>query len=656
MEEGFFISEAFTSKNDNVKTKNSKSSLTQQNFTFKDKPDFTAFVPIENSSSLGYLCINHELTNGGMSILDVFLGSDELWSYTLATEVDFSGVAGTSRNCSGAITPWNTVLSCEESTSSSDVDSNGYHDIGWAVEIDPTTKTVIDKRWAMGKFKHENAIVHHNQRTVYQGIDDSQGYLYKFVASTSQDLSNGLLYVYKGSKNGAGNWLLVPNSTQTERNNTISASAGLNATLFDGIEDVDIGHDGLVYFAVKNESAIYRFQDSHPISGTTVPSMEEFVGPNTFSGGLPGIDNLAFDCDGNLWAMQDGGNDHIWVIKKGSSEPLIFGRTPKGSEPTGLTFTPDCRYGFMSIQHPSSSNSTTVQIDAAGRGVAFDKDVSLVFARIEDLGQAEDSCLTGVIDLQIEASMDDVEESNDGTIYGNSSDLELVDDDGSDAVNGPNQKVGLRFNDVALPKGAKIKRAFIQFNVDETDSSPGTIFIQAEALDHAPALAGSQFELSNKTLTSSCVEWKNLPIWNTIGLASNDQKTPDLSIVIEEITDRPGWSANNSMLFVLSGSGQRVAESFDGASHRAPVLHIEYEYCSYDAGCDWYGNKTLSGPLPTNFTRVEEKLLILGNTSSPNQYHFESSRSIDVKPGSSFPIGSEVTFDIKECRNVEQEE
>ncbi len=53
----------------------------------------------------------------------------------------------------------------------SDGDNNGYDDFGWAIEIDPATKTIVnqegdrddkDKLWAMGNFKHENAVVQSN--------------------------------------------------------------------------------------------------------------------------------------------------------------------------------------------------------------------------------------------------------------------------------------------------------------------------------------------------------------------------------------------------------------------------------------------------------------------------------------------------------------
>ncbi|MFT6718351.1 MAG: secreted PhoX family phosphatase, partial [Sphingobacteriales bacterium] len=316
--------------------------------------------------------------------------------------VDFSPVKGTGNNCSGTVTPWNSLVSCEEAISSVDLTPEGRKVKGWCVEIDPVSKQVKDKLWALGNFKHENIVVHKNQRTVYQGADSNPGYLYKFVADKEKDLSSGDLFVFKGAKNGAGIWLKINNLTPEEQNTTLEQSGVVEATVFNGIEDVEIGPDGLIYFAVKGEGQVYRFKDSDPVAGLTVPSMETFVGNATYTiegntgtananWGL-GNDNLAFDKDGNLWVLQDGGLNYIWVVQKGHTQinpkVKIFGRTPSGSEPTGITFSPDFRFLFMSIQHPSGSNNSSMQEDAAGTILSFDKDVTLVIARSEHLGSS----------------------------------------------------------------------------------------------------------------------------------------------------------------------------------------------------------------------------------------------------------------------------
>ncbi|MGB5553778.1 MAG: alkaline phosphatase PhoX, partial [Flavobacteriaceae bacterium] len=380
--------------------------------------DFSGYVPIGGSSTNGYLAINAETAPGGVSILDVnYNSSSNLWQVTNSQAVDFSSLVLTAANCSGTVTPWNTIISCEEYTSIElennpnygfprDLNGDGYDDLGWAIEIDPATKTVIDqpggrngpdKLWAMGNFKHENAAIHNNQRTVYQGADATLGYLYKFVSNSPQDLSSGNLYVYTGPKNGSGNWVQLNNTTQAEINSTTAQSTAVGATAFNGIEDVEIGPDGKIYFAVKEEGRVYRFQDSDPISGTTVSQMETYVGNATYTvtheGGSSNVnwgtgnDNMAFDGDGNLWVLQDAGNfqNYIWVIENGHTQSnpkvKIFARTPADSEPTGITFSPDYQFLFMSIQHPNSNNGSTTQTDAAGNQVAFNKSVTLVISQ-----------------------------------------------------------------------------------------------------------------------------------------------------------------------------------------------------------------------------------------------------------------------------------
>lgn len=368
---------------------------------FPGMNDFAGYVPVNGSSENGYLAINTELTPGGAAILDIqFNPATRLWEVTHSEAVDFDSVAQTALNCSGTITQWNTFVSCEEKISTTDTNGDSRNDWGWCVEIDPTTRQVMDKRWALGNMNHENIAVHENKRTVYEGSDSNPGYIYKFVADTAEDLSSGTLYVYKGSKNGQGNWIQIDNQTPEEQNSTLAQSAAVNATVFNGVEDVEIGPYGWVYFAVKGESRVYRFADANALTGTTVLKMETYVGntayeithangPEMVNWGF-GNDNLAFDGDSNLWVFQDGGENYIWMVENGhtqdSPKVKIFGRTPLGCEPTGITFSPDYRFMFMSIQHPFYTNDSTLQTDAAGDSIGFGKDITLVIAREENLG------------------------------------------------------------------------------------------------------------------------------------------------------------------------------------------------------------------------------------------------------------------------------
>ncbi len=59
-------------------------------------------------------------------------------------------------------------------------------------------------------------------------------------------------------------------------------------------------------------------------------------------------------------------------------------------------------------------------------------------------------------------------------------------------------------------------------------------------------------------------------------VAGPDQRTPDLSAVIQEVVNRPGWASGNAIAVIITGTGKRVADSFDGYVYGAPYLHIQY--------------------------------------------------------------------------------
>lgn len=288
---------------------------------------------------------------------------------------------------------------CEELTSVINANGDGYHDLGWVIEIDPATRSVInqdgiggvDKLWAMGNQSHENVTIKPDQSVVYYGADDgTYGYVYKFVPAVPGNYSSGELFVLKTTGLGSGTWSKIPNTTKDERNNVQSASVAAGAYNFNRVEDMELGPDGKLYFACTSGGNVFRLKDN----GSAVSDLEIFVATGTYNiEGVPATfswpDNLAFGNEGNLWVLQDGGDNHIWVVapEHTTAAPAlrVFANTPLGSEPTGITFSPDNRFMFLSIQHPNGSN-TQPQADAAGNDVAFDDNTVIVIARKENLG------------------------------------------------------------------------------------------------------------------------------------------------------------------------------------------------------------------------------------------------------------------------------
>jgi uncharacterized protein len=375
--------------------------------------DFTGYVPKAGSSRSGYLSISSESTPAAVAIMDVtFNVSTSTWSRSNSGNVPFPtaafGTVPVTRFCSGTVTPNGTIMVSEENVGQGDTNTDGYNDDGWIIEIDPVTKTVlesdathtgVDKLWAIGRQSRENVLILPDNKTLYTGADNgtANSFVYKFVATTAGDFSSGLLYVLVTTGSfGTGSWKLIPNTTKAERNGTIASSTAAPAAYsFNGVEDMEVGPDGKVYFTAKGPGRIYRFKDD----GATVSGLEIFVANTNYDlDPGPGVvnelwdignDNLAFDGEGNLWVLQDGARNHIWVVgpTHTAATPAVrlFGKTPAGSEPTGITFTPDYKYMFISLQHPTVSNSAS-QVDAAGVSVVFNTHTTLVISRIENLG------------------------------------------------------------------------------------------------------------------------------------------------------------------------------------------------------------------------------------------------------------------------------
>jgi len=81
--------------------------------------------------------------------------------------------------------------------------------------------------------------------------------------------------------------------------------------------------------------------------------------------------------------------------------------------------------------------------------------------------------------------------------------------------------------------------------------------------------------ITDRPVTTASVPWSPVP-WTTVGEAGLDQQTPDISAIIQEIVNLPGWASGNSLAVIISGTGERTAESFNGVASAAPKLHVEF--------------------------------------------------------------------------------
>jgi len=172
----------------------------------------------------------------------------------------------------------------------------------------------------------------------------------------------------------------------------------------------------------------------------------------------------------------------------------------------------------------------------------------------------------------IATSVDDVEESSSGWVYTNSSDIELA----YDVDNSPgNQKVGLRFANLAIPRNAYISNAYIQFTCDKATTGTCNLVINGEATDNSPAFRSTSYNVSSRTKTLTSVNWTP-PAWSTVGEVTNYQRTPDISSIIQEIVNRSGYTLLSAISIIIAGNGTRTATSYEGSPDKAAMLFIQY--------------------------------------------------------------------------------
>ena len=230
-----------------------------------------------------------------------------------AADPDGRLVLGTFANCASGITPWGTLLTCEENFADyfmapeapdahqrrwgmrrtswyrwHEFDErfdaarhpNEINRFGWVVEIDPydPASTPV-KRTALGRAAREGATValtRDGRAVVYMGEDARFETITKFVthgrvrpgglAANADLLDRGTLYVARFDADGRGSWLplvhghgpLTPANGFGDAGEVLvktrQASDLLGATKMDRPEWITVGRDGWVYCSLTNNS------------------------------------------------------------------------------------------------------------------------------------------------------------------------------------------------------------------------------------------------------------------------------------------------------------------------------------------------------------------------------------------------------------------
>lgn len=434
---------------------------------FGQGADYNAYFPINGSNTRGLLVTNHEYTNifalgpivdgkmtadqikkdlyyQGMSVIEVFRDENGTWKMDTSskyarringtTKFDITGPAkgsaalgnastaiGTFANCSGGVTFWNTVLSCEENYAETAANAKlPETHYGWVVEVDPFDQSYLKKHTALGRFNHENTamgMAADGRVVVYMGDDKKDACVYKFVSKGKYDklkgrsnsalLEEGTLYV---ANLKSGKWLPVtieevkkvlsnekyknPYGISGTKEDLLKkfksqgdvvtycheAALLVGGTPTDRPEDIEISpFDNTVFICHTNNDIhgnihghITRIFEAGNDLGSLEFDFEIFIAGGRQSG-FSSPDNLAFDSNGNIWVVTDISsssqnkgvhksfmNNGLFVIPTSGADQakaLQFASGPVDCELTGPFFTPDEQTLFLSVQHPGENTT-----------------------------------------------------------------------------------------------------------------------------------------------------------------------------------------------------------------------------------------------------------------------------------------------------------
>ncbi len=172
----------------------------------------------------------------------------------------------------------------------------------------------------------------------------------------------------------------------------------------------------------------------------------------------------------------------------------------------------------------------------------------------------------------ITSGNDDAEEYAKGTVILNSDDIDMA----YDSKTSGNQTVGLLFRNLKIPAGSTITKAYIQFTADKRTTNVCSLTIKGEDSGAATDFRNINLNLSGRTKTNAGVTWVP-PVWKVVGSRGAGQQTPDITAIVQEIVGRSDWTTSSNMVILITGSGTRTAESYDGLPANAASLHVEYD-------------------------------------------------------------------------------
>jgi hypothetical protein len=213
-----------------------------------------------------------------------------------------------------------------------------------------------------------------------------------------------------------------------------------------------------------------------------------------------------------------------------------------------------------------------------------DKDVQFDAWRKDDPDSSDDFEIEDswtLLDLAVPVRISEDDAQENGSVDVDNLALELGETPAGQ------QMVGLRFQEVSIPKDATIESAYIQFTAYGESTGSCSLTIRGEKDPDASPF--DEDDISERDLTDEEVDWatgtgNDLPYWSEPEQAGKNERTPNIGPIIQEIVGQSGWSSGNALAIIItseSGSFRRAfaCDAYNrgggGGDNYAPVLFVK---------------------------------------------------------------------------------
>jgi len=136
-----------------------------------------------------------------------------------------------------------------------------------------------------------------------------------------------------------------------------------------------------------------------------------------------------------------------------------------------------------------------------------------------------------------------------------------------------------RFIGVDIPQGATILSAKITLTANDNQSGTTVNGILSAIDADNPSAPTTYAALETATRTTASVAWDDIAAWTT----DTAYDSPDITTIIQEIVDRPGWSSGNALIVYLEDNSSsavegayRQAYTYDSSPAKAAKLYVSW--------------------------------------------------------------------------------